>query len=69
MGGVCLRHQFSCAVSSEGYVQPCVGVTIPIGNVRKQRLKDILQDSEVVQDLKRYKNDDQGAVRTMRKAR
>jgi radical SAM protein with 4Fe4S-binding SPASM domain len=55
VGGVCLRHQFSCAVNSEGFVQPCVGVTIPIGNVRKQRLKDILHDSEVVQDLKSYK--------------
>ena len=54
VGGECLRHQFSCAVNSEGFVQPCVGVTIPIGNVRKQRLKDILQDSEVVQDLKSY---------------
>jgi len=55
VGGECLRHQFSCAVNSEGYVQPCVGITIPIGNVRKQPLKDILHDSEVVQDLKRYK--------------
>lgn len=54
VGGVCLRHQFSCAVSSEGYVQPCVGVTIPIGNVRERKLKDILGESEVIQDLKRY---------------
>jgi radical SAM protein with 4Fe4S-binding SPASM domain len=54
VGGECLRHQFSCAVNSEGFVQPCVGVTIPIGNVRKQRLKDILRESEVVQDLKNY---------------
>jgi radical SAM protein with 4Fe4S-binding SPASM domain len=54
VGGECLRHQFSCAVDSEGFVQPCVGVTIPIGNVRKRRLKDILQESEVVQDLKNY---------------
>jgi radical SAM protein with 4Fe4S-binding SPASM domain len=56
VGGVCLRHQFSCAVSSEGNVQPCVGVTIPIGNVREKKLKDILGDSEVVQDLKRYRH-------------
>ena len=54
IGGECLRHQFSCAVNSEGDVQPCVGVTIAIGNVRKQKLKDILKDSEVVQDLKVY---------------
>ena len=54
VGGECLRHRFSCAVNSEGFVQPCVGVTIPIGNVRQQRIKDILRDSEVVQDLKGY---------------
>jgi radical SAM protein with 4Fe4S-binding SPASM domain len=56
VGGVCLRHQFSCAVNSEGDVQPCVGVTIPIGNVRKQKLKEILSDSEVLSDLKSYKD-------------
>ena len=55
VGGECLRHQFSCAVNSEGYVQSCVGITIPIGNVRQQSLKEILRDSEVVQDLKNYK--------------
>lgn len=55
VGGECLRHQFSCAVNSEGFVQPCVGITFPIGNVRQQRLKDILKDSEVIQDLKRYR--------------
>jgi radical SAM protein with 4Fe4S-binding SPASM domain len=56
VGGECLRHQFSCAVNSEGYVQSCVGITIPIGNVRKQPLREILRDSEVVQDLKSYKD-------------
>lgn len=55
VGGECLRHQFSCAVNSEGYVQSCVGITIPLGNVRKQPLREILRDSEIVQDLKSYK--------------
>jgi radical SAM protein with 4Fe4S-binding SPASM domain len=56
VGGECLRHQFSCAVNSEGYVQSCVGITIPIGNVKQHSLKEILRDSEVVQDLKNYKD-------------
>lgn len=56
VGGICLRHQFSCAVSSDGNVQPCVGVTIPIGNVREKKLADILRESEVVSDLKSYKD-------------
>lgn len=55
VGGTCLRHQFSCAVNSEGLVHSCVGVTVPIGDLRKQRLKDILRDSEVVEDLKNYR--------------
>jgi radical SAM protein with 4Fe4S-binding SPASM domain len=55
VSGVCLRHQFSCAVNSEGFVQSCVGITIPIGNVREKSLKDILHESEVVQDLKSYR--------------
>ncbi|TAL26374.1 MAG: radical SAM protein [Nitrospirae bacterium] len=55
VGGKCLRHQFSCAVNSQGYVQPCVGITIPIGNIREKKLGDILRDSEVIQDLKNYK--------------
>jgi len=56
VGGECLRHQYSCAVNSEGNVQSCVGITIPLGNVRQQSLKEILRDSEVVQDLKNYRN-------------
>ena len=56
VGGECLRHQFSCAVNSEGFVQSCVGITIPIGNVMQLSLREILRDSEVVQDLKNYKD-------------
>jgi radical SAM protein with 4Fe4S-binding SPASM domain len=55
VGGECRRHQFSCAVDSYGNVQPCVGVSIPVGNIRQKKLADIVQDSEVIQDLKNYK--------------
>jgi len=54
VGGECLRHQFSCAVSSQGDVQPCVGVTVTVGNMRERKLKDIITDSEIIQDLKNY---------------
>lgn len=53
-GDICLRHQFSCYVNAFGDVMPCVGVTLPVGNIRKNRLADILRDSEVMQDLKNY---------------
>lgn len=55
VGGQCLRHQFSCAVNAYGDVLPCVGVTLPLGNIREAKLKDILKDSEVVQDLRNYR--------------
>lgn len=55
VGGQCLRHQFSCSVNSRGYVQSCIGVTIPVGNIRENKLKDIIRDSEVISDLRNYK--------------
>lgn len=54
VGDRCLRHQFSCLVNAYGTVMPCVGVTIPLGNVRERKLADILHDSEVVQDLRHH---------------
>jgi radical SAM protein with 4Fe4S-binding SPASM domain len=53
-GDICLRHQFSCYVNAFGDVMPCVGVTLPVGNIRKNRLADILRDSEVIQNLKNH---------------
>lgn len=53
-GDICLRHQFSCYVNAFGDVMPCVGVTLPVGNIRKNKLADILRDSEVIQKLKNY---------------
>ncbi len=55
VGNKCLRHQFSCVVNSRGFVMPCVGVTIPVGNVRQTKLAEILKDSEVIQNLRNYR--------------
>jgi radical SAM protein with 4Fe4S-binding SPASM domain len=63
VGGQCLRHQFSCLVNSRGYVQPCVGVTIPVGNIREKRLRDIIAESEVISDLRYYKLNIKGPCR------
>jgi radical SAM protein with 4Fe4S-binding SPASM domain len=63
VGGECLRHQFSCTVNSKGDVLPCVGVTIPVGNIREKRLVDIIRDSEVIQDLRNYKQTIKGPCR------
>lgn len=55
VGNRCLRHQFSCLVTSKGDVMPCVGVTIALGNIRRQSLGDILRDSQVIKDLRDYR--------------
>ncbi len=56
VGGQCMRHQFSCAVNAYGDVLPCIGVTLPVGNIRQSGLADILKDSEVIRDLRNYQN-------------
>jgi len=68
VGSKCLRHQFSCLLNARGYVMPCVGVNIPLGNIREKRLKDILNDSEVIEDLRDYKNKIKGPCRTCDKS-
>jgi radical SAM protein with 4Fe4S-binding SPASM domain len=68
IGNRCLRHQFSCLVTSTGNVMPCVGVGIPIGNIRKQQLKNIIKNSEVLCDLKNHLNTIKGPCSTCEKA-
>jgi radical SAM protein with 4Fe4S-binding SPASM domain len=63
MGNKCLRHRFSCLVTARGDVLPCVGVTIPVGNIRETPLADILQNSEVIQNLKRHRETIKGPCR------
>lgn len=63
VGNKCLRHRFSCLVTARGDVLPCVGVTIPVGNIRQTPLADILRDSEVIQNLKRYRETIKGPCR------
>lgn len=55
VGGKCLRQRFSLVLNSRGDVMPCVGVNIAVGNVREKPLKDIISESEVIQDLRKYK--------------
>ena len=61
VGHVCLRHDFSCLVSADGNVMPCVGVPISVGNIRDNSLKSILQNSEVIQGLRNHAHTIKGA--------
>ncbi|RJX20876.1 MAG: radical SAM protein [Desulfobulbus sp.] len=48
----CARHEYSCTVTALGEVNPCPGVNIPVGNIRFASLRDILQTSPVIRDLR-----------------
>ncbi len=68
VGNKCMRHQVSCVVTATGDVMPCVGVTIPLDNVRNSPLADILKNSEVVNNLKNYREMIKGECRSCEKA-
>ncbi len=63
LGIRCLRHQFSCLVNSTGDVLPCIGVNIPVGNIRERKLKDIIKGSELIKDLRNYRHTIKGPCR------
>jgi radical SAM protein with 4Fe4S-binding SPASM domain len=54
IGRSCKRHLFACHVTPCGTVYPCVGVTIPLGNVRGESLRDILNLSEVLEHVRDF---------------
>lgn len=68
VGNVCLRHQFSCLVNAHGTLMPCVGVTVPLGNVRHDSLREILEKSEVLEKLRDFPNNIKGACRECTKS-
>ena len=68
VGCKCLRHQYSCVINAVGDVTPCVGVTVTLGNVCRQPLADILAQSNVLRNLKNFRNTIKGPCRTCDKA-
>lgn len=51
-GSTCERHYYSLYVKSNGDVVPCSGIDLPVGNVRDSCLKDIIINSDVIQQLR-----------------
>lgn len=56
IGRSCKRHLFACHVTPGGTIFACVGVTIPLGNVRSKSLREILELSEVLENLRDYES-------------
>jgi len=68
VGHKCMRHQVSCVVTAVGNVMPCVGVTIVLDNIRNKKLAHILKHSEVVNNLKNYRETIKGECHSCEKA-
>ncbi|TKB28237.1 radical SAM protein [Desulfopila sp. IMCC35006] len=68
VGNKCMRHQVSCVVTAVGDVMPCVGVTIALDNIRLNKLGHILKNSEVVNNLKNYREMIKGECKSCEKA-
>jgi len=47
----CYHHYYALYITSTGDIQPCSGVTIKLGNIRENRIKNIL-NSKVITELR-----------------
>ena len=68
VGAKCLRHQYSCVISATGDIIPCVGLTVKLGNIYEQPLREILQNSVVLAKLKDFRNTIKGPCKSCEKA-
>ncbi len=48
----CQRHFYNLLVTSNGFVHPCTGVDISVGNIRHQTLAEIIAFSPVIRALR-----------------
>jgi radical SAM protein with 4Fe4S-binding SPASM domain len=48
----CKRHLYNVVIASNGYVYPCVGVNIKLGNIRHDKLGDIIKQSPILKSLR-----------------
>ncbi len=53
-GRSCKRHLFACHVTGCGTIFACVGVTIALGSIRAEPLRDILETSEVLENTRDF---------------
>jgi len=68
VGNRCMRHLFSCLVTSKGDVTPCVGIDLALGNVRENSLEEIISRSRLLKDLKNHRQTIKGPCSSCDKA-
>jgi radical SAM protein with 4Fe4S-binding SPASM domain len=47
LGMTCRRLFYNAYITCNGEVQPCAGITVSGGNLKRQKLKDIIENSEI----------------------
>ncbi len=60
----CKRHLYSCLVNSQGYINPCSGIDIAIGNIKDRSLKDIIENSNIFTNLRNIYEKIEGDCKT-----
>ena len=63
-GFPCKRHLYSCTINSQGFVLPCVGIDIRMGNIREEKLANILRNNKVRNKLITIRKTIKGACKT-----
>lgn len=62
-----LRHRYSCAVSASGVVLPAGLLPLPMGDLREHGLAHVLQESEVMENLRAHETTLKGPCRACEK--
>jgi len=60
----CQRHFYNLLVTSNGYIHPCTGVDVNVGNIRHHSLREVLETSPVVHSLRQIDKTIKGKCRT-----
>ena len=64
----CNRHEYSCTLNAQGYIQPCVGVDMFIGNIRHAPLAEILATAPVMETMRKLRGNLKGACESCEQA-
>ncbi len=59
----CMKNKFSCFITSRGVVFPCAGMPLAIGDLRKDSLEKIINNSEVIENLQEHEKTIKGPCR------
>ncbi len=51
-GATCRRLLYSILVKANGCISPCVGVDLAVGNIRRDALRDVIEKSPVIRNLR-----------------